>query len=97
MLQVFHVDVAKVDRDVAYVAMAIHVYCERLFQMFHLFFQTYVANMFYLDVTYVSHICCKCFIWMSHMLCNGFSSVSSVLDIFQVFHLSLDVCCKCFI
>jgi hypothetical protein len=34
MLQVFHMDVTKVDRDVAYVAMAIHVCCKRLFQMF---------------------------------------------------------------
>jgi hypothetical protein len=31
MLQVFHVDVAKVGRDVAYVAMAIHVCYKRLF------------------------------------------------------------------
>jgi hypothetical protein len=31
MLQVFHVDVAKVDRGVAYVAMVIHVCCNRLF------------------------------------------------------------------
>jgi hypothetical protein len=36
-LQVFYIDVAKVDRDVAHVAMAIHVYFERMFQMFHLF------------------------------------------------------------
>jgi hypothetical protein len=34
MLQVFHIDVAKVDRDVVYVAMAIHVCCKRPFQMF---------------------------------------------------------------
>jgi hypothetical protein len=46
MLQVFYVDVAKVDRHVAYVAMAIHVCCKRLFKMFHLFFLTYVANVF---------------------------------------------------
>jgi hypothetical protein len=38
MLQVFRIDVAKVDRDIAYVAMAIHICCKRLFQMFHLFF-----------------------------------------------------------
>jgi hypothetical protein len=43
---VFHMDVAKVDRDVAYIAMAIHVCCKRLFQMFHQFFQTYVASVF---------------------------------------------------
>jgi hypothetical protein len=53
-------DVVEVDRDVAYVAMAIHVYCKRLFKMFQLFFQKYVASVF---------------IWMLHMFCNEFSSV----------------------
>jgi hypothetical protein len=33
MLQVFRMNVAKVDWDVAYVAMVIHVYCKRLFAM----------------------------------------------------------------
>jgi hypothetical protein len=51
MLQVFYMDVAKVDLDVAYVAVALHVCCPRLFQLFHLFFD----------------VCCKCFIWMLHM------------------------------
>jgi hypothetical protein len=37
-LQVFHFDVAKVDRDVAHIAMAIHVCCKCMFQMFYLFF-----------------------------------------------------------
>jgi hypothetical protein len=46
MLQVFHADVVKVDRDVAYVAMIIHVCCKCMFPMFHLFFQTYVTNAF---------------------------------------------------
>jgi hypothetical protein len=59
---VFHMDVAKVHRDVAYVAIAIHVCCKRQFQMFYLFFHMYVSNCVYLDVAYVSHICCKCFI-----------------------------------
>ena len=75
ILQVFYVDVVKVDRDVAYITMVIHVCCERLFQMFQLV-QTYVARVlsvccicftlmllvFHPDVVYVSHICCKCFI-----------------------------------
>ena len=52
MFQVFHVDVAKVDRDVAYVAMTIHVCCKRLFQLFQLF-QT--------DVARVLSRCCICF------------------------------------
>jgi hypothetical protein len=38
-------DVAKVDLDAAYVAMAIHVCCKYLFRIFHLL-QTYVANVF---------------------------------------------------
>jgi hypothetical protein len=68
-------DVAKVDRDVAYVAMTTHVYCKYLFQIFQLF-QMYVAralsrcciwftlmlHVFYPDVAYVLHICCKYFI-----------------------------------
>jgi hypothetical protein len=43
ILQIFHLDVAKVDLNVAYVAMAIHVCFKRIFQVFHLF----------------SGICCK--------------------------------------
>jgi hypothetical protein len=39
IFQVFQVFVAKLDRDVA---IATHICCKRLFQMFHLF-QTYVA------------------------------------------------------
>jgi hypothetical protein len=62
MLQVFHTDVAKVDQDIAYLAIAIHVCCKRLFQMFHLFFQTYVANVF---------------IWMLHMFQTYVASIIS--------------------
>jgi hypothetical protein len=38
ILQVFHMDVVKVDRDVAYVAMVVHIYFKLLFLMFHLCF-----------------------------------------------------------
>ena len=65
MLQVFHVDVAKVDRDVA---MVVYVYCKLLFPMFHLFFQTYIASVFiwmlHMFHTYVGSVlsgCCICF------------------------------------
>jgi hypothetical protein len=37
-IQVFHADVAKVDQDVAYIAMVVHVCCKLLFLMFYLFF-----------------------------------------------------------
>jgi hypothetical protein len=59
-------DVAKVDWDVTYVAMVVHVCCKHLFPMFHLFFRlmlqvclsgccsfTYILQAFYLDVVYV--------------------------------------------
>jgi hypothetical protein len=45
---VLHKDVAKVDRDVAHVAMG-----------YIRMFQVYVAN-----VLSVLDVCCKCFIWM---------------------------------
>jgi hypothetical protein len=41
---VFHLDIAKVDLDVAYVVMTIHACFKRMFQVFHLF-QMYVANV----------------------------------------------------
>jgi hypothetical protein len=46
MLHVFQMDVAKVDWDVAYVAMVVQVCYKGLFLMFHLCFQTYVASVF---------------------------------------------------
>jgi hypothetical protein len=73
MLQMFHVDVAKLDRDVAYVVMVIHVCCKRLFQMFQLF-QTYVTyvliwvlHMFHTYVASVLSGCCICFTYMLQM------------------------------
>ena len=87
MLQVFQMDVAKVDQDVAYVAMVVHLCSKCLPLMFHLFFHTYVISVFHSDVAYVSHICCKCFIWMLRMFCNGYT---------RLFPGVSDVCCKCF-
>jgi hypothetical protein len=57
---VFHMDVAKRDLDVAYVAMVVHVYYKLLFPIFHLFSQTYVASVF---------------IWMLHMFHTYVTSV----------------------
>ena len=56
MLQVFYVDIAKVDQDVANVASVSEACCKRLFKMFHLFFRRMFANVFYLDIAYVSHM-----------------------------------------
>jgi hypothetical protein len=46
MLQVFHLDAANIDLDVAYCVMVIYVCCKCMFQMFHLFC-IYVASVSY--------------------------------------------------
>jgi hypothetical protein len=53
----FYKDVAKVDCDVAYVAMVVHVCYKLMFPMFNLFFLDVCCKFVYLDVAYVSHIC----------------------------------------
>jgi hypothetical protein len=77
MLQLFHMDVAKVDRKVAhvvYVASASEAYCKCFigsFKMFHLFHK-YVASILiwtlYIFHTYVATIYSKCFNWFGFML-----------------------------
>jgi hypothetical protein len=54
-------DVAEVDKDVAYIAMVIHVCCKLLLPMFSSVFLDVCCKCFYLDIAYVSHIRCKCF------------------------------------
>jgi hypothetical protein len=83
-------NVVKVDRDVAYVAIVVHVYCKILFIMFHLFFRRMLQvclSRYCICFTQ----CCKCFIWMLLMFCNGFQVFSGV------FTSVLDACFKCFI
>ena len=49
MLQVLYIDVAKVDLDIAYVVMAIHIYFKYMFQIFICCRR--ILQVFYLDVT----------------------------------------------
>ena len=74
----FHADVAKVDRDVAF-----YNGCTRMLQAsvpnISSVFIDVCRKCVYLDVAYVLHICCKCFIWMLHMFYNGFQMFLSVL------------------
>jgi len=110
MLQVFRIGVANVDRDVAQVAMAIHVCFKCMFQMFHLY-QTYVARF--------SSGCCKsrsgCYVYMHIasvffkyfrcfiLLCASVSSGCCIClqwfsNVFQAFsQVFSDACFKCFI
>jgi hypothetical protein len=46
IFQLFHTDVANVDRDFSYVAIVVHVCCKSLSPIFHLFFlYTYIASV----------------------------------------------------
>jgi hypothetical protein len=83
MLQVFQMDVVKVDRDVAYVEMVVHVCCKGLLPMFHLCFLDACCKYVYLDVlymfqTYAACVLSGCCVWL-----QWFSSVFRCF--FQVF------------
>jgi hypothetical protein len=58
MLQVFHVNVAKIDRDVIYVASVSEASCKCLFKMFHLFSDLYL-QAFWIWLSHMFHACCK--------------------------------------
>jgi hypothetical protein len=64
MFQMFHADVAIVDRDVAYVATIEHVCCKCLFLMF----QTYVVSVFiwilHMFHSYVTSVLSECCIYL---------------------------------
>ena len=64
----FQMDHTKVDRDVAYVAIIVHVCCKGLLPMFHLCFLDAYCNCVYLDIAYVLYIRCMHFIWMLRMV-----------------------------
>jgi hypothetical protein len=49
MLHVFH-------QDVAYVAVAIHICCKRMFQMFHMFFRRILQQVFHVVSVHVSSV-----------------------------------------
>jgi hypothetical protein len=97
----FHKDIGKVDQDVVYVAMVIHVRSKLLFAMFHLFFHTYVAIVFiwmlHMFHTYIASVLSRCCVYFTMVLrcfCKCFqihvSSVSSVFRrMLQVLHLDV--------
>jgi len=93
-------DVVKVDRDVSYVTMFIHVYCNRLFLIFHHCFQTFIVSTFIWMLHLFSHICCKCFYLNVVYICKVFQVsfrcffFKCFTSMFKVFHLSSNVCCK---
>jgi hypothetical protein len=98
-------DVATVERDVAHVAY----FCKCFKGMLQAFAQNVSSvficmlwQVFYLDVAYILHTCCKCFIWMLHMFHTHVASVLSGCCICFMHMLQqyvsnvsslLDVCC----
>jgi hypothetical protein len=86
MLQLLYINIAKVDRDVVHVVMAIHVCFKCMFQMFHLF-QTNVASVS--SGCYKSRSgCCK-----SKSGCCIYMHVASIC--FNCFQVFLSGCCIC--
>ena len=93
----FRMDVAKVNRDVAYVAMVVYICCKLMFLIFYLFLPDVCCKYVYLNVAYFTHICCKYFIWMLCIFYNDFhvfqmhvSNVSSTFRrMLQVLHLNV--------
>ena len=57
MLEVFHVDVEKVDRDVADVGSLLEACCKRFFKMFHL--SDVCVQAFFIWMLHMFHTCCK--------------------------------------
>jgi hypothetical protein len=86
VFQMFQRYVVKVDRDVAYVAMVIHV-CYKRLPMFHLCFRTYVASVFILMLhmfyTYVDGVLSEC--------CLGLQWFCSVFQV--IFFASVSEAC----
>jgi hypothetical protein len=60
MFQLFHADVAKVDRDVAYVAIVVYVCCKRLSPMFHPVFLLYMYVASVSDTSQVFYLSFFC-------------------------------------
>ena len=87
MFQAFHADIAKVDQDVAYVAMVVHVCCKRLFPIFHLCFRTYVTSVF-IWMLHIFHI------YVASVLSGFCLCVAMVFKRFSSVHLSSYICYK---
>jgi hypothetical protein len=80
---VFQTDIAKADRDVAYVAMVVYLCYKGLLPMFYLCFGDICCKCVYLDVAFVSHICCRHFICMLRIFAMIFKCFQKLFLVFQ--------------
>jgi hypothetical protein len=96
MLQVSYVDVAKVDRDVAYVAMTIHVCCKCVFKCFSYFI--WILHMLQWLYTYIASVCSKCFTCFRCMLQVFLSECcicySGYIHMLQMYVSIVSICCN---
>jgi hypothetical protein len=92
----FYTDVAKVDQDVVYVAMVVHICCKSMSPMFHLFFKRMLqACLFECCICFHTYVA-SVFIWMLCMFCNGFQVFfTNVSDTCFKYFICLSICCKC--
>jgi hypothetical protein len=81
MLQIFHIDVAKVD-GMLHMLQRLYTMLQTSVPNISSVFSDVCCKCVYLDVVYVAHISCKCFISILHMFCNGF---------FKCFHVFLQM------
>ena len=89
-MQVFHMNVAKIDRDVVYVAMVVHVCYKLLFPTFHLFFRHILQVCL--------SRCCICFTYMLQVFYRCCVCVYNGFQVFlDTFASVSDICFKCFI
>ena len=85
MLQIFHTDVAKVDQ-MLHILQWLCMYVANMCPNVSSVFSDVCCKCVYLDVAYVSHICCECFIWMLRLFAM----------VFKFFFASvLNPCFKC--
>jgi hypothetical protein len=96
---VFHIDVAKIDRDVAHIVMVVYVYCKRLFQMFYLFFFRRMLQV----CLFGCHICfthmlqeyVRNVLAVSVLCCNKYFHVANCKFFMWMLRMFHTLCCKC--
>jgi hypothetical protein len=90
-------DVAKVDRDVVYVASVSAECCKPLFKMFHLCFRRMFASVL-IWMLHMFHICCKSIFQMFQSYITAGVFMLQVISVYlkvAYIAMAIHVCCKC--
>jgi len=98
MLQLFHLDIAKVDQGILHMLQVFQRHVASVCSKYFIYFQAYVVIVFYLNVAYVDTISFQMF--QSYVAASGFHVVSCKCFIwmFCIFHTYVaSACSKYFI